>query len=58
MALGDVKADDVRSLVTVDATFSPDPANREVYDRLFAELPKLYKAQKAMFGRLNDLSRT
>jgi xylulokinase len=53
MALGDVERSEVRSLVAVDRLFRPTPANREVYDRLFAEFPKLYKAQKGMFGRLN-----
>ncbi len=53
LALGQVRREEVRSLVAMDATFSPDPANRAVYDRLFAEFPKLYKAEKGMFGRLN-----
>jgi xylulokinase len=53
VALGAVQLDEVRALVTVDATFTPDPANRDVYDRLYAEVPKLYKAQKGMFARLN-----
>jgi xylulokinase len=53
LGLGEVRREEVRSLVTVDATFTPDPANRAVYDRLFAEFPKLYKAQKGMFARLN-----
>jgi xylulokinase len=53
IALGDVRAEEVRSLVDVDRVFSPDPANRAVYDRLFAEFPKLYKAQKGMYARLN-----
>jgi xylulokinase len=53
MALGEVKAADIDAHVAVDRTFTPDPANRAVYDRLFAELPGLYKAQKKMFSRLN-----
>jgi xylulokinase len=53
VSLGAVDASEVRDLVRVDATFTPDPANRELYDRLFDEVPKLYKAQKAMFSRLN-----
>jgi xylulokinase len=53
LALGSVRREEVRSLVEVDTTFRPDPANRAVYDRLFAEFPNLYKANKAMFGRLN-----
>ena len=47
------RAEDPDTLVEVDVTFYPDPANRDVYDRLYRELPKLYKAQKPMFKRLN-----
>ena len=54
LALGAVRQDEVRDLVTVDATFRPDHAHRAVYDRLYAEFPKLYKAQKSMFRRLNQ----
>jgi xylulokinase len=43
----------VHELVPVDATFEPQPANRAVYDRLFAEFPRLYKRQRRMFHRLN-----
>jgi xylulokinase len=54
LALGAVDQREVRDLVKVDATFRPDHANRATYDRLYAEFPKLYKAQKGMFHRLND----
>jgi xylulokinase len=53
ITLGAVKPAEVRDLVTVDATFTSDPAHRTVYDRLYDEFPKLYKAQKGMFARLN-----
>jgi xylulokinase len=53
LALGAIDQSEVRDLVEVDATFRPDHANRVVYDRLYAEFPKLYKAQKGMFQRLN-----
>lgn len=53
MALQVVAPEDVRALVPVDKTFSPNPTNREVYDRLYREFPGLYKGQKAMFSRLN-----
>jgi xylulokinase len=33
--------------------FTPDPSNRAGYDRLYAEFPGLYKAQRKMFARLN-----
>jgi xylulokinase len=55
LALGQVERSEVRSLVAVDRVFRPTPANREVYDRLFAEFPGLYKAQRGMFGRLNPV---
>lgn len=53
LALGRVDPGDLRDLVLVDRTFTPDPANRAAYDRLYAEFPRLYKAQKGMFARLN-----
>ncbi|MEY2571425.1 MAG: xylulokinase [Acidimicrobiaceae bacterium] len=53
IALGEIGPEDPHDLVEVDVTFTPDPANREVYDRLYDEVPKLYKAQKPMFKRLN-----
>jgi xylulokinase len=53
MALGLVGKGEVRDLVGVSRTFTPDPGNRQVYDRLASELPKLYASQKKMFRRLN-----
>lgn len=41
----------------VEATFRPQESRRAAYDRLYAEFPKLYKSQKAMFRRLNGESR-
>lgn len=52
LSLGEVGPADLRSLVAVDV-FRPDPANRAAYDRLYAEFPLLYKAQRSMFARLN-----
>jgi xylulokinase len=53
MALGDVERREVRDLVPVAGVFEPDPTNREVYDRSFAEFPRLYKSQRGMFHRMN-----
>jgi xylulokinase len=53
LGLGAISRDEVRDLVRVDRVFKPDPANREAYDRLYAEFPGLYKAQRKMFARLN-----
>lgn len=57
IALGDVSRSNVRDHTPVDATFTPDRATRDEYERLYAEFPKLYKAQKGMFHRLNRPSR-
>jgi xylulokinase len=53
MALGAVTAGELRDLVAVDGVFTPDRATRAVYDRLYGEFPRLYRAQKKMFSRLN-----
>jgi len=53
LALGDLSAHDASDLSVLDATFRPDPTQREVYDRLYAEFPRLYRAQKRMFSRLS-----
>ncbi len=53
LVLDEVGLQELHDLVPVDATFRPDPAHRDVYDRLFAEFPRLYKAQRRTFHRLN-----
>jgi xylulokinase len=53
LALGAIDRDQVRDLVPIDRTFVPDPMTRDAYDRLYAEFPGLYKAQRKMFARLN-----
>jgi xylulokinase len=53
LALGDVDPVSADTLTQVSATFRPDPSHRAAYDRLYAEFPRLYRSQKAMFRRLN-----
>ncbi len=53
MSLGLIDRAEVRDLVTVSRSFTPDPARRDVYDRLSAELPRLCSSQRKMFRRLN-----
>jgi xylulokinase len=52
LALGAVRREEIRALVGVERVFVPDTANRAVYDRLYAEFPRLYKRQRAMFAHL------
>ncbi len=56
LALGAVDPATADGLAQVGATFQPDPARRAIYDRLYAEFPKLYRSQKGMFRRLNPPS--
>jgi len=58
LALGEISLDEIASYVPVDARFEPRRAERGVYDRLYAEFPRLYRAQKPMFARLNGAARS
>ena len=53
MVLGEVQQEEVRDLVKVDTVFTPDPASRTAYQRLYREFPNLYQSQRRMFHRLN-----
>jgi xylulokinase len=53
LALGAVRQDEIRGLVPIERVFTPNPQNRAVYDRLYAEFARLYKSQRGMFARLN-----
>jgi xylulokinase len=53
IALGAVDQSSAGALAQIEKTFQPDPSRGAAYDRLYAEFPKLYKSQKAMFRRLN-----
>ncbi|MBS1848285.1 MAG: FGGY-family carbohydrate kinase [Actinobacteria bacterium] len=54
IASGTISVDDVADLVPVERTFVPDAANRSTYDRIYGEFTKRYRADKAMFHRLNS----
>ncbi len=53
LGLDELHRGELRDLVAVDRVFTPVPANRAAYDRLFAEFPRLYEAQRGVFRRLN-----
>jgi len=54
LALEEISLDEIEGMVPVDARYEPDPARTATYDRLYGEFPKLYRAQKSMFARLNS----
>jgi xylulokinase len=53
LALGELDFEEIDGLVPIDDRFEPEAAHGAIYDRLFAEFPKLYRSQKPMFARLN-----
>ena len=56
VALGALRRDEIPQLVRVDRAFAPDPRHRAVYDRLYGEFARLYKAQRRMFARLTAVA--
>jgi xylulokinase len=53
VGLGLLSENDVPRLVPIERTFTPNPDNRAIYDRLYAEFARLYKRERKMFVRLN-----
>lgn len=39
--------------ITIQQSFTPNPGNRRLYDRLFGEFKNLYKQNKKWYGRMN-----
>jgi xylulokinase len=53
LALGRTSLAELERAVTIERTFTPDPADRAAYEPLYREFGKLYKAHKAIHARLN-----
>ena len=53
MALGRLTWDEVPDRVPIARTFTPDPANRGVYDTQFREFLNLYRSTRKIHARLN-----
>jgi xylulokinase len=53
VGLGYMTFDDIPNYIQINNTFEPNPENRKIYDRLFAEFLNIYKHNKAIFKRLN-----
>jgi xylulokinase len=53
VGLGEIGFADIPALMEFEGAFDPDPANREVYDRLFREFVGIYRNNRAMYQRLN-----
>jgi xylulokinase len=53
MALGLVNRDEIGSLAPVAHTYTPNSANRAIYDKMFAEFVAVYNRNKSIYRRLN-----
>lgn len=53
MALGCIALDDIPDKVDIAHTYTPDPANRKIYDQLFTEFLNIYKCNRKIYKRLN-----
>ena len=53
IALGYLTFDDIHQHTQIARTYEPDPANRKIYDGLFAEFLNIYESNKKIFARLN-----
>lgn len=56
IGLGEIGSlSEIRSMVSVERTYSPDPANVKVYNELFRVFMNLYKANKKNFRSVSEL---
>jgi xylulokinase len=53
-ALGLLKFEDLADRVEIENVYTPNPANRAVYDKVFAEFVKYYSQTKEIYKRLNQ----
>ena len=53
--LGYISFEDIPNLIEYDRIFTPDPANRKIYQALYREFVQLYKKTKGICRRLNNI---
>ena len=53
VGLGKLEYKDIPKLVQFKGTYSPNPGNRAIYDKLFTEFVQFYRSNKGSFKRLN-----
>jgi xylulokinase len=53
VGLGYLNFADIPEKVAIKATFTPNPENRAMYDKLFEEFTRFYHQNKGSYQRLN-----
>ena len=56
VGLGYLSWDQIPDLIQFSNVFTPNPENREVYDKLFSEFTNIYKIMKKTHKRLNEIN--
>lgn len=57
MTLGYIESfDDIKKYIKFKQQFTPDPANRKLYDTLFREYKNIYAQNKKWYARMNKFS--
>jgi len=54
VGLGEIRYDDIPALVNFKRTYSPNPANRDLYNDRFEVFTQIYKQMKSVYKRLNS----
>jgi xylulokinase len=54
VGLGHIAFEDIPGLIEYEKTFSPNPANRGIYDERFRCFLEIYENNRRMFARLNS----
>jgi xylulokinase len=55
VALGFIpSSDDIKRYISIKKTYRPNPANRQLYDRLFTEFKNIYRQNKRWYRRMNS----
>ena len=53
LALGVITVNEIPDVVQINQTFTPNPQNAKIYDKLFKEYLNIYKATNKIYRRLN-----
>jgi len=54
VGLGFIDWNDIPKYTEYSNIFTPNPENREIYDKLFKEFINIYKTTRKMYKRLNE----
>ena len=56
VGLGYMKFEDIPKYNQFTGIYTPNPANKKIYDELFREFLNIYKSNKNIYKRLNKIS--